>query len=80
MVGRDGGAQRWGGDPLEGTVQSEHLTADEVAAYVDREVAEAERARIEEHLSWCPSCLDEVAVLLRTLRFGDDSPVRQWRH
>jgi anti-sigma factor RsiW len=71
-----GRAQRRSADPFERTVQSQHLTADDVAAYVDREVADAERGRIEEHLSWCPSCLDEVAALLRTLRFGDDSPAR----
>jgi anti-sigma factor RsiW len=55
-------------------VSSQHLTEDEVAAYVDREVADTERRRIETHLSWCTACLDEVAALFKTLRFGSDSP------
>lgn len=62
--------------PFEWAVQSQHLTAAQVAAYVDREMVGAERAGIEAHLSRCGSCLDEVAALLRTLRFGDDSPAR----
>jgi anti-sigma factor RsiW len=60
-------------------VTNRHLTADEVAAYVDRAVRDEERARIEEHLSGCTPCLDEVAALLRALRFGVESPAAHRR-
>ena len=47
-----------------------HLEAGEVAAYVDRRLAPAERDRVEKHLSVCPECrgeVIEVAHVARTL-------------
>ena len=47
-----------------------HLEAGEVAAYIDRRLAPAERDRVEKHLSVCPECrgeVIEVAHVARTL-------------
>lgn len=42
-----------------------HLSAAEVAAYVDRTLADDERARVERHLVECDACRDEVTACAR---------------
>jgi hypothetical protein len=39
------------------------VIAEDLSAYVDREVEGAERARIEAHLDECPECVSEVGAL-----------------
>jgi anti-sigma factor RsiW len=48
-------------------VQNDHLTAEEVAAYVDGALSLPQRARIEAHLVRCPPCLAELIDLLRDI-------------
>ncbi|MGI9041361.1 MAG: zf-HC2 domain-containing protein [Gemmatimonadales bacterium] len=45
-----------------------HLTAEEVAAYLDHASGTPARERIEAHLAACDRCLAEVAAALRFLR------------
>lgn len=45
-----------------------HLTAAEIAAYIDTAVERADRRRIEAHLILCDACLDEVIAGLRHLQ------------
>lgn len=50
----------------------EHPDAEDMAAYLDGQVAEADRARFEEHIVSCPECRREIAevsaFLTRTRR------------
>ncbi len=43
-------------------VFGEHLTSEDVAAYVDQAVSAGERERIEAHLAGCDGCTAEVAA------------------
>jgi hypothetical protein len=45
-----------------------HLTAEQVAAYLERAVSAAERDAIEAHLSTCDACRSEVVEVARLLR------------
>ncbi|MBA3522057.1 MAG: zf-HC2 domain-containing protein [Gemmatimonadales bacterium] len=47
---------------------SAHLTAEEVAAYLDHASGTPAREQIEAHLATCNRCLAEVAAALRFLR------------
>jgi anti-sigma factor RsiW len=38
-----------------------------LSAYIDRELAPVERARVEEHVGLCPQCRRVLATLRRTL-------------
>jgi len=40
-----------------------HLSAEDVAAYLSREVTEEDRRRIERHLATCAACCDEIVAL-----------------
>jgi hypothetical protein len=54
-------------------IGASHLTAEQVAAYLERVVSAAERNAIEAHLSACDTCRSEVvevARLRRTPRWG----------
>jgi putative zinc finger protein len=53
-----------------------HLSGEDVAAYLDRAVAETDRARIEEHLAECGVCRLEVVDVHRVLR--KHSLTRRW--
>jgi hypothetical protein len=44
-----------------------HLSAEEIASYLDAGVAPAARRRIESHLVQCERCLDEVLAVLQQL-------------
>ena len=44
-----------------------HLSAEDAAAYLSREVAEEDRQRIETHLVTCAACCDEIVALGHTL-------------
>jgi anti-sigma factor RsiW len=46
-------------------VQPDHLTAEQLAAYLEGLVRDDERREIEAHLIACTGCLDEVLALLR---------------
>ena len=45
-------------------VDSRHLTASELAGYVDHALKEDARRRAEEHLEQCPECRDEATAIM----------------
>lgn len=47
--------------------RNEHLTAEELAAYLDGALRREERIEVETHLSVCRQCLDELVALSRIL-------------
>jgi anti-sigma factor RsiW len=49
-------------------VRNDHLTTEELAAYVDGVVGAEERRRLEAHLIGCRQCLDDVVALLIVLK------------
>ena len=51
--------------PPEPVIPAEHLTASEVAAYIDRSQTDAARERAERHLSDCWQCREELAACAR---------------
>ena len=51
--------------PPEPVIPAEHLTASEVAAYIDRSLTGAARERAERHLSDCSLCRDELVACAR---------------
>jgi hypothetical protein len=51
-------------------MRASHLTAEEIAGYLDAVVDSASRRRIEAHLVRCDYCLDEVLAVLQHLRRG----------
>jgi len=53
---------------MHGEIGTRHLTVEDVAAYVDRGLAAAERARVEEHLAACAECRAEVVAVARLSR------------
>ncbi len=53
---------------MPGEIGARHLTVEEVAAYVDRGLAAAERARVEDHLDACAECRAEVVAVARLSR------------
>jgi anti-sigma factor RsiW len=50
-----------------------HLTASQVAAYLDGLVGPDERLRIELHLGTCDRCLKEVVDGVRRTRFAGEA-------
>lgn len=40
---------------------------DRLSSYLDGELSERERGRLEQHLSWCPSCRRMLTNLRRTV-------------
>ena len=49
----------------------DHLSAEELAAYLDGRVAPGDRARLEGHLASCSHCRIELAETLQFLRRDD---------
>jgi anti-sigma factor RsiW len=45
-------------------MENEHLSAEEVAAYIDGQVSDVERVRIQAHLVICQRCFAELLELL----------------
>lgn len=52
-----------------------HLTAEDVAAFLDRRMSAADRTGVEAHLADCPRCRGEIAAVQRLLIAR---PVRRW--
>lgn len=46
------------GEPMEPEMDNEHLTEEEIGAYVDGVIAPEERERLESHLAECSTCVD----------------------
>jgi len=46
---------------------TQHLTAEDVAAFLDRRIAPVERNGVEAHLADCQQCREEVAAVKRLL-------------
>jgi predicted anti-sigma-YlaC factor YlaD len=42
-----------------------HLTSEEVAAYLDNTLSEADRARVKQHLAGCAGCREEIVSVSR---------------
>jgi Predicted transmembrane transcriptional regulator (anti-sigma factor) len=56
-------------------MENEHLSAEEVAAYIDGVVSDVERGRIEAHLARCQRCFTELVELLHhSRRWGRRRP------
>ena len=51
-------------------MDNEHLSAEDVAAYIDGKVSDVERGRIQAHLIQCQRCFVELIELLHHLRPG----------
>ena len=60
---------------MPGEQVAAHLTAMEVAAYVDRGLDAAARARVRGHLAACDACRAELIAVARLTRPGDR---RRW--
>lgn len=58
-----------------------HLSADDVAAFVDRTMPDDERGEAERHLADCDSCREEVASVARLVATAPKSSTRRapWR-
>lgn len=56
-----------------------HLSAAQVAAYVDRTLADDERARVERHLVECDDCRDEVTACARLVATAPPRNVSRFR-
>jgi hypothetical protein len=52
------------------TPNTTHLTAEDVAAFLDRHMTAAERAAVEGHLADCRLCRDELTSVRRLMRTG----------
>jgi anti-sigma factor RsiW len=53
-----------------------HLTPDQLSAYVDQALDEAEREAAEQHLATCMECLHELADVARLQRELEHALVR----
>lgn len=53
------------GDPPSEMNRPDHLTAGEIAGYLDRDLAEADRHRVEHHLEACAECRGELTAVAR---------------
>ena len=56
------------------TTNHRHLTAEAVAAFLDRRLTTAERLGVEEHLAGCSQCRGEVAAVRRLV---SDTPTKR---
>ena len=56
------------------TTNQAHLTAEDVAAFLDRRLTTPERLGIEEHLAGCSQCRGEVAAVRRLV---NDKPAKR---
>src|SRR2546427_7192239 len=48
---------------MHGEIGARHLTVEDVAAYADRGLVAAERARVEAHLAACAECRAEAVAV-----------------
>ena len=46
---------------------TDHLSNDELAAYLDRQLGQQRRDRVEAHLEACPTCREELAEVARLI-------------
>ena len=60
--------------PFTGCMPPPHISAEDMAAYLEGHVGAGERARIEAHLVACDACLDDVLALLGWLRSSRSPP------
>jgi anti-sigma factor RsiW len=51
-------------------MRDDHPTAEALAAYLEAEVSQEERRRVERHLLHCAICYEEVLTLVRILECG----------
>jgi len=58
------------------TERPHHLTAAEVAAYLDRDLGNEARARVEEHLDACAACRAELATSMDVADSWRASPAK----
>src|SRR4051812_11821590 len=56
----------------------EHLSVEEVSAYLDGALLDADRERIQAHLADCPECREEVVELSRLIRTSRTRPMLRW--
>ena len=54
-------------------MRNDHLSAEELAAYLDGRLTPGDRPRMETHLAQCDLCLSELVETLRYL-WGTDPP------
>jgi CHAT domain-containing protein/lipoprotein NlpI len=48
--------------------RNDHLSAHSVAAYLNDQLADSERLKIEEHCQWCAECREQMALVALALR------------
>jgi len=53
---------------MHGDARDVHLSIDDVAAYVDRQLERPARARVEDHLTTCGECREEIVTVTRLAR------------
>jgi len=71
---------------MRGSEQQYHLTAGDIAGFMDADLSPAERARIEAHLEGCPDCREELAAVSEMAHSAPQPvpaphsrrPVRKW--
>lgn len=63
--------------PMTDQSPRDHLTSEELAAYLDRKAMPEEKARILAHLDACESCREETADLVRLLHRRDRQKARR---
>src|SRR5690349_3625943 len=49
---------------------------DQLSAYIDYELSDAERERVREHLRRCPACENELATLKATKQLLNEVPLQ----
>jgi hypothetical protein len=54
-------------------VSGRHLASEELAAYLDKTLSEAERARVEAHLADCDACREELVSAAKLLQHAPRS-------
>jgi len=54
------------------------LNESQIAAYVDHQLSDSARERVEAHIADCDACLEQVAFLIRTQRVGTPETVPPW--
>jgi len=57
-------------------MNSAHLTSEEIAAYLDDTLSEADCARVKAHLADCAACRDEIASVSRLIEAAPRSKRR----
>lgn len=65
---------------VETVIPTDHLSASELAAYVDHSLTDASRERAERHISECSQCRDEVVACARLAAAAPSSVLRRMRY